>query len=73
MQDIPTAVLMQTELPRADIQAATRAFMAVNQFGLLLTLLATPALVAVLPLPAVIGLAGVSVVAFGLIGLRRYA
>ncbi len=73
MQDIPTAVLMQTELPRTDIQAATRAFMAVNQFGLLLALLAAPALVAVLPLPAVVGLAGASVIAFGLIGMRRYA
>lgn len=72
MLDIPTAVLLQTELPRADIQAATRAIMAMNQLGLLLALLAAPVLVAVLPLPAVVGLAGASVIAFGLVGIRRY-
>ena len=73
MQDIPVAVLRQTELPRQDIQAATRAFMAMSQTGLLLGLLLAPALLAALPLPLVVGLCGGASVAIGAVGLRRYA
>ena len=73
MQDIPVAVLMQTVLPRQDIQAATRAFIAVNQGGLLLGLAIAPALLVLLPLSVVIGLCGAPIVAFGVVGLRRYA
>jgi MFS family permease len=72
MSDIPLAVLRQTELPRADIPAATRAFMAANQGGLLLTLVAAPAFLALLPLPAVVGLCGGAIVVIGAVGMRRY-
>jgi hypothetical protein len=73
MSDIPLAVLRQTELPRADIPAATRAFMAANQGGLLLTLVAAPAFLALLPLPVVIGLCGSAILVIGAVGMRRYA
>ncbi len=73
MQDIPVAVLRQTELPRPDIQAATRAFIAANQGGLLLGLVAAPVLLWLLPLPAVVALCGGAILAIGMVGLRRYA
>ncbi len=73
MQDIPVAVLTQTELPRPDIQAATRAFIAANQGGLLLGLLVAPVLLALLPLPVVVLLCGAPIIAFAVVGLRRYA
>ena len=73
MQDIPIAVLFQTELPRSDIQSATRAFIAANQGGLLLGLLVAPALLELLPLSTVVALCGAPIITFGLVGLRRYA
>lgn len=42
LQDIPVAVLRQTELPRADIPAAMRAYMASSQGGVLLALTLAP-------------------------------
>jgi len=44
MQDITTATRRQTVLPRAEIAAGTRAFVVVNQAGLLVALLASPLL-----------------------------
>lgn len=73
MQDIPVAVLRQTELPRQDIQAATRAFIAASQLGFLLGLVAAPALLGLLPVPAVVALCGAPSIVFGVVGLRRYA
>lgn len=73
MQDIPVAVLRQTALPRADIQAATRAFIAASQLGFLLGLVLAPALLGLLPLSSVVALCGVPSLAFGAVGLRRYA
>jgi hypothetical protein len=73
MQDIPTAVLRQTELPRADLPAAMRAFLVMNHAGVLLAMLAAPALFATLPGSAVIGGSGTAVVAIGLAGLWRFA
>jgi len=73
MQDIPVAVLTQAELPRPDIQAATRAFIAASQGGLLLGLVVAPALLGLLPLPLVVALCGAPIIAFGVVGLRRYA
>jgi len=73
MQDIPVAVLLQTELPRADIQAATRAYMAASQAGLLAGLLLAPALLTVLPTAAVVALCGIVTLALGAEGFRRYA
>jgi len=73
MQDIPVAVLQQTELPRPDIQAATRAFIGAGQLGFLLGLVVAPALLGLLPLPIVVALCGAPIVAFGVLGLRRYS
>jgi len=73
MQDIPVAVLRQTELPRPDIQAATRAFIGAGQLGFLLGLVIAPALLGLLPLPVVVALCGAPIVAFGVLGLRRYS
>ena len=73
MQDIPVAVLTQTELPRPDIRSATRAFIAANQGGLLLGLLIAPALLELLPLALVVALCGAMIITFGTMGLRRYA
>ncbi len=42
MQDITAATLRQTELPHADLAAAVRAFMVMNQLGALIALLAAP-------------------------------
>jgi len=72
MQDIPVTVLMQTALPRPDIQAATRAFIAANQGGLLFGLVIAPALLGLLPLSAVVTLCGAPIIIFGVVGLRRY-
>ena len=72
MQDIPVAVLTQTELPRPDIRSATRAFIAANQGGLLLGLLIAPALLELLPLALVVALCGAMIITFGTMGLRRY-
>ncbi len=44
MMDVPTATLRQTVLARADIPAAVRAFMVVNQLGLLGVLAVAPML-----------------------------
>ena len=73
MQDIPTAVLRQTELPRPDIQAATRAFIAASQLGFLLGLVLAPALLGLLPTAPVVALCGGPSFVFGVVGLRRYA
>jgi len=73
MQDIPIAVLLQTELPRADIQAATRAYMAASQVGLLAGLLLAPVLLTSLPMGTVIALCGLLTLALGAEGMRRYA
>ena len=73
MQDIPVAVLRQTALPRPDIQAAARAFIAASQLGFLLGLLLAPALLGLLPMPSVVALCGVPSIVFGVVGLRRHA
>lgn len=73
MQDIPVAVLTQTELPRPDIQAAARAYIAANQVGFLLGLVIAPALLGVLPISIVVALCAVPYTLFAAVGLRRYA
>jgi len=72
MQDIPVAVLRQTALARGDVPAATRAFMAASQIGMLIALVLAPALIAALPLPGVIGVCGALILVIGLVGLRRF-
>lgn len=73
LQDIPTAVLQQTELPRPDIQAAARAFLAATQLGFLFGLVIAPALLGLLSTSLVVALCGVPSFVFGVLGLRRYA
>ena len=46
LQDIPVGVLRQTDLPRADVPAAMRAYMASAQGGTLVALAAAPFLIA---------------------------
>ena len=72
MQDIAVAVLRQTALARGDVPAATRAFMAASQIGMLIALVLAPALIAALPLAGVTGLCGVLILGIGLVGLRRF-
>lgn len=72
MQDIPVAVLRQTELERADVPAATRAMMASSQGGQLAGVLLTPLLVGVLPMAGVIALCAGLTAGVGLLGLRCY-
>ena len=72
MQDIPVAVLRQTDLARADVPAATRAMMASSQGGQLAGVLLTPPLMGMLPLAAVIALCAGLFLGIALLGLRRY-
>lgn len=72
MQDIPVAVLRQTELPRADLPAAVRAFMAVNSAGLLATLAVMPALFDTLGVARVIVLCGAVILGLAALGFRRF-
>jgi MFS transporter, DHA3 family, macrolide efflux protein len=73
MQDIPTAVLRQTEIPRVDLPAATRAFLVMANAGMLLAMLIAPALFAAMPSAVVIGGSGAAVAAIGLAGLWQFA
>ncbi len=72
MQDITTATLRQTSLPRADLAAAVRAFMVMNALGLLVTLLAAPGIIDRIGLATAIGACGVAILAFGTFGLLRF-
>jgi hypothetical protein len=73
MQDIAVATLRQTELPRADIAAAVRAWILVGNLGLLATLALAPSLFhAIGPAPAML-LGGVAYAGVGAIGLLRFA
>jgi MFS transporter, DHA3 family, macrolide efflux protein len=71
MQDIPVAVLRQTELPRAEVPAAMRAFLVANNGGVLVAMALAPALFALLPVPAGIALCGGAMIAVGAAGLAR--
>ena len=71
MQDIMVATLRQTELPRADIAAAVRAFILVNNLGLLLTLAVMPGLFNAIGVAPAVLLCGAAYAAVGVIGLMR--
>lgn len=72
MQDILTAVLRQTELPRADLPAAVRAFMAVNSAGQLATLALSPMLFQAFGVaPSLFGF-GAAIAAMAATGLVRF-
>ncbi len=72
MQDIPVAVLRQTELPRAEVPAAMRAFLVANYGGALVAMVLAPGLFSLLPVPAGIALCGGGAMAVGAAGLVRY-
>jgi hypothetical protein len=71
MQDIMVATLRQTELPRADIAAAFRAFILVNNIGLLVTLAVVPSLFNAIGVAPAVLLCGAIYVAIGVTGLLR--
>jgi DHA3 family macrolide efflux protein-like MFS transporter len=72
MQDIMVATLRQTELPRADIAAAVRAFILVNNLGLLVTLAVAPGLFDAIGVAPAVLLCGAAYVAAGVAGLLRF-
>ena len=72
MHDIPTAVLRQTELPRAAVPAAMRASLVVGNGGTLLAMLAAPPLYGALPVPAVMAAAALAILAIAAYGLARF-
>ena len=72
MHDIPVAVLRQTKLSRADVPAAMRASLVVNNTGQLIAMTLVPLAYRVLPVWMVMaGCAGV-IMLLGVIGLARF-
>jgi len=69
MMDVATATVRQTELPRRDLPAAIRAFMVVNNLGLLAVLAVAPSLFVVLGVPLMVTLCGATIMALGAWGL----
>ena len=72
MKDIPTAVLRQTELPAADIPAATRAFMVVSYGGMLVAMLVAPTLAHAAGPRTLVALCGLGLTALAGWGLSRH-
>ena len=73
MKDIPLAVLRQTRVPRQDLAAAMRAYMAASTAGALLALLLAPLAFSTVGVLPVIVACGAGTVLIGAIGLARYA
>lgn len=71
MGDVPAAVLRQTELPRADVPAAMRAYLVVNNGGTLVGMGLAPVLFSVAGMPAGMAACGGLVVVCGAWGLAR--
>ena len=72
MQDIMVATLRQTELPRRDIAAAVRAFILVNNIGLLITLAVAPSLFDAIGVAPAMLLYGAAYAGAGVAGLLRF-
>jgi MFS transporter, DHA3 family, macrolide efflux protein len=72
MKDVPTAVLRQTELPAADVAAATRAFMVAGYAGTLGAMLVAPSAARLLGPARLVLLCGVGLTLLALAGLRRH-
>jgi len=73
MNDIPRATLVQMILPHGEIAASMRAWMAVNNAGLLLAMAISPSLVTVFGPRLMVSLCGLVVVVIGLVGLLRHS
>ena len=71
MMDVATATVRQTELPRRDLPAAVRAFMVVNNLGLLLVLAAAPLVFDAIGVARSVALCGAVISAMGVGGLLR--
>ena len=71
MGDVPGAVLRQTELPRDDVPAAMRAYLVVNNLGVLVGMVVAPVLFTVVGVAPGIVVCGGLMVAAGLWGLAR--
>jgi DHA3 family macrolide efflux protein-like MFS transporter len=72
MQDITTATLRQTALPQPDLAAAVRAFMVMNNLGLLLALLIAPTLFDTIGVPAAVMACGGAIVLVAAVGFARF-
>ena len=72
MQDITTATLRQTVLPRGDLAAGVRAFMVVNALGMLVTLLGAPAVIGRIDPAGGLLLCGGAALAVGVVGWIRF-
>lgn len=73
MKDIPLAVLRQIRLSPADMAAAMRAYIAMNNAGTLLAMLITPTALALAGILPVVVACGVAYVAVGMAGLARHS
>ncbi|HTW29566.1 MAG TPA: MFS transporter [Acetobacteraceae bacterium] len=73
MEDIPLAVLRQTELPLGDVPAAMRAVLVVNNAGLLVAMAVAPPLLQMLPLGVVVAGCALAMIAVGVAGFIRFA
>lgn len=73
MQDITVATLRQTKLPHEDLAAAVRAFMVVNNLGMLIALLLAPTVFDRLGIAGGVVLCGLVVLAIGVAGWLRFA
>jgi MFS family permease len=71
MMDVPTATVRQTELARGDLPAAVRAFMVVNNLGMLAVLALAPTVFNLLGVAPSIALCGAVIVVQGVYGLAR--
>ena len=73
MQDIIVATLRQTELPRQDLPAAVRAFMLMNNAGLLVTMAVVPGIVHWIGAGATIVGCGLVYLGAASMGLAKFA
>ena len=73
MQDITAATLRQTELPHADLAAAVRAFMVMNQLGVLVALLAAPRVFDAIGIAPAMLLCGVLILVVAVLGWLRFS
>ncbi|HEX3349667.1 MAG TPA: MFS transporter [Acetobacteraceae bacterium] len=72
MQDITTATLRQLELPKADLAASVRAYIVMNNLGLLISLLVAPTVFDTIGIPATIVLCGAGELLIPVLGVRRF-
>ncbi|MBV9813100.1 MAG: hypothetical protein JO326_10115 [Acetobacteraceae bacterium] len=72
LQDITTATLRQLELPARDLAAAVRAYLVMNNAGLLVALLIAPTVFDTIGVPATIVLCGVGELLIPVLGVLRF-